>query len=313
MKLYSICYNPPMSSILFSILAIYIFIVVGFVAKMSFKEKIDDKTITLINVYFLQVFLTFWGLLIRPVDVTLLIAPSIYLFITLLVLLLAALFAKKLFQDQKEYSIATVAAIIGNTGNLGIPLNIAIFGEESIPYTTVINLMNVFIVYTVGVYYYSRGNFDVKTSLKNIIKLPILWAAMVAIALSVYGYKPSDEIMKTLMMGAYASIVMQLLLFGIYLYGTKISEISKTLTLWVMGVKFLFLPAVAFIILSFVTLDSMIKGIIFIEILVPLAIANVNFASLYECKPKIVTALVFISSLLFLGIIFIGVKALSYL
>lgn len=302
-----------MSSILFSILAIYIFIVIGFVAKMSFKEKIDDKTITLLNVYFLQVFLTFWGLLIRPVDVTLLFAPSIYLFITLLVLLLVALFAKKLFQDQKEYSIATVAAIIGNTGNLGIPLNIAIFGEESIPYTTVINLMNVFIVYTVGVYYYSRGNFDVKTSLTNIIKLPILWAAMVAIALSIYGYKPSDEIMKTLMMGAYASIVMQLVLFGIYLYGTKISEISKTLTLWVMGVKFLFLPAVAFVVLSFITLDSMIKGIIFIEILVPLAIANVNFASLYECKPKIVTALVFISSLLFLGIIFIGVKLLSYL
>ena len=302
-----------MSSILFSVLAIYIFIVIGFVAKMSFKEKIDDKTITLLNVYFLQVFLTFWGLLIRPVDVTLLFAPSIYLFITLLALLIVALFAKKLFQDQKEYSIATVAAIIGNTGNLGIPLNIAIFGEESIPYTTVINLMNVFIVYTVGVYYYSRGNFDVKTSLTNIIKLPILWAAMVAIVLSVYGYKPSDEIMKTLMMGAYASIVMQLLLFGIYLYGTKISEISKTLTLWVMGVKFLFLPAVAFVVLSFVTLDSMIKGIIFIEILVPLAIANVNFASLYECKPKIVTALVFISSLLFLGIIFIGVKLLSYL
>lgn len=313
MKLYSICYNPPMSSILFSILAIYIFIVIGFVAKMSFKERIDDKTITLLNVYFLQVFLTFWGLLIRPVDVTLLFAPSIYLFITLLVLLLVALFAKKLFQDQKEYSIATVAAIIGNTGNLGIPLNIAIFGEESIPYTTVINLMNVFIVYTVGVYYYSRGNFDVKTSLTNIVKLPILWAAMVAIALSVYGYKPNDEIMKTLMMGAYASIVMQLVLFGIYLYGTKISEISKTLTLWVMSVKFLFLPAVAFVVLSLVSLDSMIKGIIFIEILVPLAIANVNFASLYECKPKIVTALVFISSLLFLGIIFIGVKVLSYL
>lgn len=302
-----------MSSILFSILAIYIFIVIGFVAKMSFKEKIDDKTITLINVYFLQVFLTFWGLLIRPVDVTLLLAPSIYLFITLLVLVLVALFAKKLFQDQKEYSIATVAAIIGNTGNLGIPLNIAIFGEESIPYTTVINLMNVFLVYTVGVYYYSRGSFDVRTSFKNIIKLPILWAAMVAIALSVYGYKPSEEIMKTLMMGAYASIVMQLLLFGIYLYGTKISEISKTLTVWVMGTKFLFLPAVAFIVLSFFELSSMIKGIIFIEILVPLAIANVNFASLYECKPKIVTALVFISSLLFLGIIFVGVKVLSYL
>ncbi|ABB43622.1 Auxin Efflux Carrier [Sulfurimonas denitrificans DSM 1251] len=302
-----------MSSILFSILAIYIFIVIGFIAKMSFKERIDDKTITLINVYFLQVFLTFWGLLIRPVDSTLLFAPSIYLFIVILVLFISALMAKRLFEDKKEYSIATVAAVIGNTGNLGIPLNIAIFGEESIPYTTVINLMNVFIVYTVGVYYYSRGSFDVKSSFKNIAKLPILWAAALAITLSAYGYQPSVEIMKTLMMGAYASIVMQLFLFGIYLYGTKISEISKRLTLWVISVKFIILPALTFLVLFLIELDLMIKGIIFIELLVPLAIANVNFASLYDCKPKVVTALVFISSVIFLGAIFIGIRLLNYL
>ena len=142
-----------MSSIIFSILGIYIFIIIGFIAKMSFKEKIDDKTITLINVYFLQIFLTFWGLLVRPVDITLLYAPSIYLFIVILILSTSALIARKIFSDKKEYSIASVAAVIGNTGNLGIPLGIAIFGKESIPYTTIINLMNVFVVYTFGVYY----------------------------------------------------------------------------------------------------------------------------------------------------------------
>ena len=302
-----------MSSIIFSILAIYIFIVIGFVAKMSFKESIDDKTITLINVYFLQVFLTFWGLLIQPIDINIFIAPSIYLFIVIVVLFITAFVAKKLFFEQKEYSIATVAAIIGNTGNLGIPLNIAIFGEASIPYTTIINLTNVFIVYTVGVYYYSRGSFDVKTSLINIVKLPILWAAGIALFLSLNGYKPSENIMKMLMMGAYASIVMQLFLFGIYLYGTKISEISKSLTLWVMSLKFLFLPFMAFIVLHFIDIEPMIKGIIFIELMVPLAIANVNFASLYDCKPKVVTALVFISSVLFLGAIFGAIKLLALL
>jgi predicted permease len=302
-----------MSSIIFSILGIYIFIVMGYMAKRTFKDAIDDKTITLINVYFLQVFLTFWGLLIRPIDVTLLYAPSIYLFIIVLILIILAVIAKKLFKNPKDYSIATVAAIIGNTGNLGIPLNIAIFGEESIPYTTIINLVNVFVVYTVGVYFYSRGSFDVKTSLKNIIKLPILWAAVLAIMLSVYEYKPSEMIMNTLMMGAYASITMQLFLFGIYLYGTKIKEISKSLIIWILSFKFLILPTFAFIVLYNIELDSTIKGIIFIQLLMPLAVANVNFASLYECKPQVVTALVFISSLIFLGAIFAGVKILAYL
>jgi predicted permease len=302
-----------MSSIIFSIFGIYIFIVMGFVAKMSFKDAIHDKTITLINVYFLQVFLTFWGLLARPVDITLLFAPSIYLAIVILILVISAIVAKKLFKNKKEYSIATVAAIIGNTGNLGIPLNIAIFGEESIPYTTVINLVNMFIVYTVGVYYYSRGSFDTKTSLKNILKLPIIWAAAIAIILSTIGYKPSDAVMNTLMMGAYASITMQLFLFGIYLYGTKIKEISKGLVIWVLSFKFLILPIIAFIVLYNLELDSMIKGVIFMELMMPLAVANVNFASLYDCSPRVVTALVFISSVVFLGAVFIGVKALEYL
>jgi predicted permease len=246
------------------------------------------------------------------VDITLLYAPSIYLAIVVVVIFISAIVAKFLFENKKEYSIATVAAIIGNTGNLGIPLNIAIFGEESIPYTTVVNLVNVFVVYTMGVYYYSRGSYDARTSLLNIVKLPILWAAILAIVLSVNNYQPSEAIMNTLMMGAYASMTMQLFLFGIYLYGTKIKEISKRLVIWVLSFKFIILPVVTFIVLSFVDLDPMIKGIIFIELLMPLAVANVNLASLYDCQPRVVTALVFISSFIFLGIIFIGVEVLNY-
>jgi len=302
-----------MSSIIFSILSIYIFILLGFIAKMSFKEQIDDKTITLINVYFLQVFLTFWGLLIRPIDSTLLYAPSIYLAIIAFVVLCSAIFAKFLFKNKKEYSIATVAAIIGNTGNLGIPINIAIFGEQSIPYTTIINLVNVFVVYTVGIFYYSRGSFDTKTSLKNILKLPILWAAVIAISLSMNGYEPDGAILTMLMMGAYASMTMQLFLFGIYMYGTKIKEISRRLILWVLTFKFIILPSITFLVLVNLDISPMIKGIIFIELMMPLAIANVNLASLYDCKPKLVTGLVFLSSFVFLGIIFLAVEVLNYL
>ncbi len=302
-----------MNSIILSILSVYIFIVMGYVAKKSFKEKIDDKTITLINVYFLQVFLTFWGLLLYPIDITLFYAPSLYFVIVGFVVVIAALGAKFLFENKKEYSIATVAAIIGNTGNLGIPLNIAIFGESSIPYTTIINLVNVFVVYTLGVFYYSRGSFDTKTSLQNILKLPILWAAMLALFLSINHIAIHKSILNMLMMGAYASMTMQLFLFGIYLHGTQIKTINKTLVVWVLVFKFIFLPLTAFFVLMNTPLQSMVKGIIFIELLMPLAVANVNLASLYDCKPKLTTSLVFISSLLFLGIIFLGMKIVPYL
>jgi hypothetical protein len=290
---------------LISLLGIYLFIAVGFGAKWTFKEKIDDRTITLLSVYFLQIFLTFWGLLKRPIDTELLLAPSIYLAITLIALLLMIPLAKLLFTDTKERSIATVAALIGNTGNLGIPLGIAMFGEQSVPYMTLINLVNVFVVYTIGVFYYSRGEFSVRDSLMNIIKLPVLWAAMVAIALNLIDYHPSVAVDKTLMMGAYASMTMQLVLFGIYLYGIKLGELNTKLSLWVSGTKFILIPIIAWMVLGQIEMDSSIKGIVFLELMVPLAVANVNLASLYNCSPRTVTVEVFVTSVLFLGIAFI--------
>ena len=302
-----------MTSILFSVLGIYIFILVGYFAKRQFKEQMDERTITLLSVYFLQVFLTFWGLLKRPIDATLFMTPMIYLGVVFVALLLMLPIVKQLFSDKKERSIATVAALIGNTGNLGIPLGIAIFGEESIPYTTVINLANVFFVYTIGVYFYSRGTFDVRKSLLNIVKLPILWAALAAITLNLIGYVPSDSVEKTLMMGAYASMTMQLVLFGIYLYGVKIRELNFRLTYWNSGIKYLLLPLIAFFIIRFADLPTLVKGILFMELMMPLAVSNVNLAALYECRPKDTTVQVFISSILFLGIIFIIIKLLPYL
>ena len=302
-----------MTSILFSILGIYIFILVGYFAKRVFKEQMDERTITLLSVYFLQVFLTFWGLLKRPIDTTLFMTPILYLSVIFIALFLMLPIVRQLFEDQKKRSIATVAALIGNTGNLGIPLGIAIFGEASIPYTTVINLANVFFVYTVGVYFYSRGSFDVKKSLFNILKLPILWAAIIAISLNLVGYVPSESVEKTLMMGAYASMTMQLVLFGIYLYDVKIKTLDLRLTYWTNSVKFALLPIIAFGVIHFSDLDTMIKGILFMELMMPLAVSNVNLAALYECRPKELTAQVFISSLLFLGIIFLIIKILPSL
>ncbi len=295
-----------MGTLFLAICSIYIFIVVGYTAKHLFKEKIDQKSFNLLSVYFLQVFLTFWGLLQRPIDTELLLAPLIYLAITALTLIITFILAHKLFTDTKEQSIATVAALIGNTGNLGIPLGIAIFGTESIPFTTLINLMNVFVVYTLGVFFYSRGDFSIKESLKNIFKLPVLWFAIFALTLNANKVTLPTEVMSALQMGAYASMVIQLVILGMYLHEVKLKELNQKLLVYVNGMKFLFIPLITFLVLQWTTFTPMVKGIIFIELLMPLAVANVNLGSLYNCRPKDITALIFISSLLFLGISFLA-------
>ena len=302
-----------MGSLFLAIISIYIFILIGYSAKHFFQERIDEKSLNLLSVYFLQVFLTFWGLLKRPLDSELLLAPVIYLAIVAIILILTFFLARRLFTDPKERSIASVAALIGNTGNLGIPIGIAVFGEESIPFTTLINLMNVFVVYTLGVFFYSRGHFSVKESVKNIFKLPVLWFAFLALGFNYYRVALPQEIMNVLQMGAYASMVLQMIILGMYLQGVRLIHLNFRLILHVNAVKFVLLPALTLFILQFTPFSSMVKGIIFMELFMPLAVANVNLGSLYDCRPKDITALIFISSLLFLGLSFFALYAIRLL
>lgn len=302
-----------LGSLFLAIVSIYIFILVGYSAKHFFQERIDEKSLNLLSVYFLQAFLTFWGLLKRPLDSELLLAPLIYLAIVAIILVLTFSLAHRLFTDPKERSIASVAALIGNTGNLGIPIGIAIFGEESIPFTTLINLMNVFVVYTIGVFFYSRGHFSVKESIQNIFKLPPLWFALIALSLNYNRIALPLEIMNVLQMGAYASMVLQMIILGMYLQAVRLVHLNFRLILHVNLVKFVLLPALTLFILQFTPFSSMVKGIIFMELFMPLAVANVNLGSLYDCKPKDITALIFISSLLFLGLSFFALYAIRSL
>ena len=297
-----------MTAVFLSMFSIYLFIAVGFMAKATLKEKLDEKTLVLLSIYFLQPFLNFWGLMQTPINSDLVFTPFIYLVIVLAILPLTFILARRLFHDQKERSIFIVSGLIGNTANLGIPVGIVIFGEASIPYTTIINIANVLIAYTIGVYFYSRGDFSIRDSLMNIVKLPVLWFALLAILCNLAGMTLHPAIDRVLEMGAYASIVIQLMIFGIYLHSVKIRSLNLRLVIGVNTVKFLLLPALTILVLGVVDLPPMIKGILFLELLMPLAIANVNFASLYNCRPQDLTVLILITTVFFMAIVFGGIR-----
>ncbi|NPA27506.1 MAG: transporter, partial [Epsilonproteobacteria bacterium] len=198
--------------ILSSIIFVYTFIFLGFLAKRIFKDRIDSKSLTIISIYFMQPFVTIWGFSITKLEFSHLKVVAIYLFIILILLIPTIFIGKLLFKDAKARSIFTIAGFVGNTGNIGIPLGIALFGKESAIYTTLINLANVFIIYGLGVYIYSRGSFSIKRSILNVFKIPMIPAAVVGILINIFQVPLSAQIKELLLMGAYNGIVLQLFL-----------------------------------------------------------------------------------------------------
>ena len=298
-----------MIATLTSILFVYVFILLGYLGKRIFREQMNEKTLTIFSVYFLQPFVTVWGFSTAKLQSEHLVVPLLYLGIILLLLLPTIMIAHSLFTDKKERAIFSIAGFVGNTGNIGIPLGLALFGEESVIYTTLINITNVFVVYVVGVYIYSRGSFSIKQSLFNIIKIPIIPASIIAILINIYDIPLSDQIREFFKMGAYGGIVLQLFLLGTFLYGLKLHEISKKLLLGTLSQKFILIPLATIIILSLTNIPYFIQAVILMEMMTPLAVANINLASLYDCRPRDVTTLILLSTLLFIPMLFV----LSYI
>jgi predicted permease len=297
-----------------SLAFVYVFIALGYSAKKIFRDKMDSKTLTIMSVYFTQPFVAMWGFSTASLHLEHLKVPLLYLLIIVILLIPTILIARVIFDEPKNRAIFSIAGFVGNTGNIGIPLGIAIFGESSVIYTTLINLANVFVVYIVGVYIYSRGSFDIKTSIKNIFKIPIIPVSIIAIILNTLGLHPTGEFKEFLKMGAYAGIVLQLFLLGTFLEGITIKEVHPKLFIGTLSQKFIIVPLLSAVILHFSQLDTTIQAIILMEMLTPLAIANINLASLYDCRPKDVTTLILISTLLFMPIVFVFeyIKTLYY-
>ena len=294
-----------MTSTLLSIIFVYLFILLGYLARRIFKEDMSTRTLTLMSVYFLQPFVTIWGFSTAKLHMEHIYVPLFYLAIILVLLLPTIFLGKLIFTDIKERAIFSIAGFVGNTGNIGIPLGIALFGEQSVIYTTLINIANVFVVYIIGVYIYSRGSFSIKASLLNIVKIPIIPASIIAILININNIRLSPEIEEFFKMGAYAGIVLQLFLLGTFLQGIRVRELHPKLFIGTVTQKFIVVPLFTFIVLQFTDLPPLVESVIFMEMMVPLAVANINLASLYDCRPKDVTSLILITTLLFIPILFI--------
>ena len=296
-----------------SILSIYFFVLIGYIAKWILKDELNEKSIVKLNVYFLLPILAFWGLLTQEISISILKVPLLYLFISLLALAITTFIAKKFFSNPKNISIVSMASVTGVTGSIGIPLGIALFSKSSVIYTSLINTVSMLFVYTVGVYIYSRGAFGIRKSLINVLKMPIVWASFVAIIFNIFNLHVNKSFFKTLEMGAYGAIVMQLIIFGVFLKDAKLKEINIKLLSVVMSLKFLLIPVIATIILYLFHLEKLPLSSILLEITVPLAITNVSLASIFDCKAKSVTSLVFISSIIFIPYAIVVVYLLGFL
>lgn len=166
------------------------------------------------------------------------------------------------------------------------------------------NIANVFFMYIFSIYFLAGNKFNFFKSLKEIIKLPAISVSVAALLFSYLGFELNSDFDKLFTMGAYTAIVIQLIIFGIFMSQIKAKTANWKLTLNIALFKHIVLPIIGIYVILQFNINPMIGAIIFLELTVPLAVNNINLTSLYNCKPLDTTFAVLISSIIFIILVY---------
>ncbi len=128
-------------------------------------------------------------------------------------------------------SALVLAAAFPNAGFLGIPLSSFAFGDVGKTTATVYLTVQNLLVYTLGVYVASSGSDDAMAAVREVFKLPLLYAVAAAVVLRVIGVtpNPSGPFMSTITTAGNASVPLMLVVLGIQLADVTPAALKKTL------------------------------------------------------------------------------------
>jgi predicted permease len=198
----------------------------------------------------------------------------------------------------------------GNTGYFGIPIALALFGEEAVGF--VVLCVFGFLVYetTLGFILISRGTHTIRQSLNKLIRLPIVHAFLLGLvvqALSLdLGQVYRDFVPN--FRGAYV-------LLGSMLIGVALSELTRAHAEMSTVIRSFLSRFVAWpaMMIAFILLDQHYLGlfegrtdiyqVMFLMSVVPIAANTVAYATFLKAEPERAAFIVFSSTIFAIGFI----------
>ena len=204
----------------------------------------------------------------------------------------------KLFKLQRAHLLAVVLTVaFGNTGNYGLPLVKFAFGDEALAVASIFYVTTTILFNTVGVVIASLGHLDLKSAILGVFKLPILYAAMIALLIKGFGISVPLPLSRTIEIAANGAIPAMIILLGLELTRIEWTHSMRAMSVGV-ATKLLIGPLVGLLLASLFGLQGHTRQGSVIEAAMPAAVATTVVATEYKLEPSLVTAIVFFGTVL---------------
>jgi len=277
------------------LIPLYLIVGVGFFAGR--KMKIDKDSIAKLVIYIISPIVIFTNVSQLEMKAEFLAVP---LGFACLCSLIAVVF---LFLSKRGPLSNLLSFSVGNanTGYFGLPVAMMLFGTDVVGLYLLFCLGFILYENTVGFYILARGNATAQEAFQRLIRLPALYAFVLAIIANVCGFKLSGSYadFSGFFRGTYSVL-------GVMLIGLGVAELRsfkfdwKFISLAFVG-KFIVWPAsvAAFILAdrsSFHFYDEQVHQMMLLISCAPLAANTVAFATLLKTEPEKAGVVVLLST-----------------
>ncbi len=260
--------------------------------------SVDSRSLGRVVFYVFSPVLVFNLLLHTQLSSNQIAATMIYtVLVALLIGIVAFLFGTLLHFERPMLMALIITAAFGNTGNYGLPLVSFAFGQEALAFATLNFVMSVVMFNTAGVLVASLGHMDLKSAAMGIFKVPAVYGVLLAAALNGLHVALPTPLERTIDLAANGSIPVMIILLGLELSRVQWSHSIRAISLSA-GLKLLAAPAVGFLLAALFGFQGAARQGNVIETAMPAAVTTTVLATEYGLDTSLVTAMVFMGTIL---------------
>lgn len=218
------------------------------------------------------------------------------------VISLAALWGGKKLWPDNTANIFAYSCGSANTGYYGIPVALVVFPPDIIGIFMVTIVGYTLFEGSLGYYHVARGHFTARDSFRKLLRLPILYAFIVGVALSALHAHIPDMLKDMLRDFRGSYVVIGALMIGFGLARVQQFRLDWLLIAFVFAFKFLVWPLVTYGLILLdrsVThqFDPVIHKMLMLLAVMPLPANTIAFALQLNVQPDKASTLVFLSTL----------------
>jgi len=267
---------------------------IGFALARIFS--LDTRVLSKLSLYFFSPTLTFVSIYRSKLGVEFVSIIAFSLIIFGLMGIVTWVLTKSLHYDRVTASAFALCTMFVNAGNFGLPLDLFAFGQEGLNRAVIFFVGTSVTTQTFAIFIAARGTVTNRAALLQVLKMPLIYAVMLALLFNANQWAIPDPIMKSVELVSGGTIPLVLVILGIELSRATLSQDRGTITL-ATAVRLIVAPIFAFGLAAVMGLEGIARSVCIVEASTPTAVLAAIIASEFKVKSEFVTSTVLVSTL----------------